>query len=249
MRTIYLQHTDLHFDCAEPNDSPNSCYTFSGENVLVKDYYNWTVSPPICKWLNTNGYRFLYNNSHCLSQSKELQNLSSSKMAIPISALYVGTQILGNTHQPYTSFVHVLIGGVVTSIGSVFVRDFKIVPPACYDNRDTSKRTPAVKNSSTYDEVFVISQYWGEGYFHYMIEDMPRIAPFLQFLRNHPNIVIHVARRTSVIDALFQALHVDPSRMVSGNVRGRIVYLPRSSACGQLLMSEGQLLSLEYRSV
>lgn len=99
-----------------------------------------------------------------------------------------------------------------------------------------------------YDEVFVISQFWGEGHFHYMMEDMPRLAPFLTFLRNHPTIVIQVHTPTAMLTALFVALRLDPSRMVSGNVRGRIVYLPRSSMCGHLLMSEGQLLAHEYRS-
>ncbi len=126
------------------------------------------------------------------------------------------------------------------------MRDFKIVAPTC--SQDLSRRPPAVGKTRVYDEVFVISQYWGEGHFHNMMEDMPRLAPFLIFLRKHPSISIHVTNRGAMTVALFRALGLDPARMVSGNIHGHIVYLPRSSACGHLLLSEGQLLSHEYRT-
>lgn len=43
-------------------------------------------------------------------------------------------------------------------------------------------------------------------------------------------------------------LGIDSERIVEGDVHGRIVYLPRSTACGHLLINEGQLLSEAYRN-
>ena len=44
-----------------------------------------------------------------------------------------------------------------------------------------------------------------------MVEDMPRLALFLLFLRAHPNICIHVRIRNLHTDYLFRALGLDPT--------------------------------------
>ena len=160
-----------------------------------------------------------------------------------LSAQYVSAYMFGGLQNSYVTYVHLITGGTVTNIGHVFASDFKIVAPTCRE--DLHNLPPSC--DIIYDEIFVISQYWGEAYFHKMMEDLPRLAPFLIFLRKHSNILIHMSTRNLHTDYLFQALGLDPSRIITGNVHGKLVYLPRSTTCGHILISEGQLLSHEYR--
>ena len=160
-----------------------------------------------------------------------------------LNAKYLSMYMFGGLQNLYVTYVHLILGVTITNIGDIFSNDFKIVAPTC--RRDLRKIPPTCDH--IIDEVFIISQYWGEAYFHKMMEDMPRLAPFLLFLRAHPNIRIHMRTRNPNTDYLFGALGLDPSRIITGNVHGKLVYLPRSTACGHLLISEGQLLSHEYR--
>ena len=150
----------------------------------------------------------------------------------------------GGLDKAYVTYVHIIVEGTVTEIGDVFSNDYKVVAPTC--QIDLQITPPIVQQ--VFNEVFVISQFWGESYFHKMMENMPRLAPFLPFLRQNPDIRIHVRARDSHIDYLFRALGLDPNRTITSNVHGKLVYLPRSTTCGHLLISEGQLLSHEYRT-
>lgn len=96
-----------------------------------------------------------------------------------INVNYVTYQMTGGLDLPYMSFVHVLTHATVSPIGDVFVQDFKIVAPTC--RGDHSDNPPNVAPNNVYDEVFVTAQYWGEGHFHKMMEDLPRLAPFFTF--------------------------------------------------------------------
>lgn len=42
------------------------------------------------------------------------------------------------------------------------------------------------------DEVYVISQYWGDTVYHRFVETLPRISACISFLVRHPDIRIHV---------------------------------------------------------
>jgi len=73
--------------------------------------------------------------------------------------------------------------------------------------------------------VFVVSQYWGEGFFHNLIEDMPRIALYVDFLRANPKV-----RRIKEILKLY---FLDPARLITGNIRANTIYLPQGGGCGK----------------
>ena len=153
----------------------------------------------------------------------------------------------GGLNTPYVTFIHIILEGAVTKNGEVFAKEFKMVPvKSCGVN--LQNLPPTFDERKLYDEIFVISQHWGEAYFHKMMEDMPRLAPFLPFLRQNPNIRIHMRSRDLHTDYLFRALGLDPNRIITDKVHGKLVYLPRSTDCGRLLISEGQILSREYRT-
>jgi len=87
----------------------------------------------------------------------------------------------------------------------------------------------------------VISQFWGSSTFHRMVEVIPRLAMCIEFLQRHPRIKIHGVESSG--GRLGEVLHmfgIDPSRLVSGVVRAKIVYLPRSTPCGCANVQESQ---------
>ena len=156
------------------------------------------------------------------------------------------SQLIGGLDRPLTtSFIHIIRAATITKAGDVFTSNVKIILPAC--KVDLSTQPPNFNKKNIIDEVFTIAQNWGGEYFHGMMENMPRLALFLPFLRQHPNIRIHVARRNRHFDTLFRVLGLDPNRMIIGKVHGKLVYLPQPSVCHFPLISEGQMLAYEYQ--
>lgn len=52
---------------------------------------------------------------------------------------------------------------------------------------------PVYDVTNLHDEVFVITQPWGEQLYHNVVENLARLAVHLTFLRSHPQIFIHVS--------------------------------------------------------
>ena len=106
------------------------------------------------------------------------------------------------------------------------------------------------EHSQLYEEVFVISQFWGGGFFHNMCEDLPRLAPYIEFLQRHSEIRVHVLSKAVHVAAnVLRLLGIDPSRLVTGVCRAKVVYLPQSSPCGYPSIHTTQLLSHVYRKI
>ena len=156
----------------------------------------------------------------------------------------VKIQMTGGLNRPYVSFVHLIKMASVTHQGEVFTSDVKINLPSCVPN--TNKYPPRLKSGRIYDEIFVISQRSGNFLFHKMMENMPRLATFIHFLRRYPNIRIHTMSQNAHTASLFRALRLDPKRIVTGTVHGKLVYLPQSTVCLYPLVNEGKLLAQEY---
>ena len=83
-----------------------------------------------------------------------------------------------------------------------------------------------------YFQVFTISLYWGSGFFHAVVEDLSRIAPYSTFLANNPDIKIHVNGKTSFTKNILKDLGISEDRLVTGVVEARVLYQPMGSRCG-----------------
>jgi hypothetical protein len=140
------------------------------------------------------------------------------------------------------TYLHILSHATAHSNGDVISGGVKLIPRKC--KMTTSQDCIYVDPSSTYDEVFTISQYWGRGFFHGTLENLPRLALYLAFLHQHPNIKIHVASSTHPFLAY---LDLDPDRFVVGNVKAKILYMPAGVGCGKLSYFSGQILSKELQ--
>jgi len=115
--------------------------------------------------------------------------------------------------------------------------------------RPNTNRNPGNINSwPTYDEIFVVSQHWGTAVFHRMVENVPRMTMELDFLRSNPQIRIAAAEGDGGRMAeILKIFGIDSSRLVTGSIRGKIVYQPRSTPCGTALLHESQVVNKLYR--
>ena len=92
---------------------------------------------------------------------------------------------------------------------------------------------PSCADGAAYEKVIVISQYWGEGYFHFMIEDLPRLFLAAQYLEKHGLDAnewhVHAIRHQH--EAVGMLGFTKP--MVSGNIRvTERLLVPPSTPCG-----------------
>ena len=109
-------------------------------------------------------------------------------------------------------FVHVIPHGLINTLGYVLAGDYFIMPIGC----TTKKNVPTSIPESHYKEVFSISQYWGGGFFHANVEDIPRLAGYVAFLREFSHIYIHTSSKSSFTQNALEVLELDPKRIVTG---------------------------------
>ena len=157
----------------------------------------------------------------------------------------------------YYSYISLVQNVVINDLGNVISDDFIVLPDGCRPNANSKIKIPLYDELIVYDEIFVTTQYWGASYFHMTIENLPRLAAFIEFLRNHSSIRIHMSndlsqtankRAANHAAQSLAALGIDPKRMVYGTVIGRLVYLPRITPCGNGLLAEVQILAARYHN-
>ena len=137
--------------------------------------------------------------------------------------------------------------GVVDKKGDSAFGNVKVIIQRCRTSKNKVISRP--KQNHIFDEVFIIGQYWGVVFFfHATVEDLTRIGPHLDFLRNNRSIRIHVAAKTGFMRNFMMHLGINPSRLVSGTVGARILYVPARTTCGRGLIFPTFMLSLEFRN-
>ena len=230
-------------------------------NVLVQDYYEWTATEPLCSWIRQRGFTkarwdAVYNRT-C--------NTDADRSIAPTSlepVYFHGKPVNVRDYWPndgdaypahfYTRlpshvfYVHLARDAVVTEPGDIISGSLKFLPYSC--SQDTTATPPRGWNRTVvYGELFVMTQFWGGAHFHKMIEGFPRIAPYLDFLRNNEHVLIHAAETGGYTAATLRFLGINPERLVTGLSRAKLVYMPQSTPCGFAHPQSLQLLSKLYR--
>lgn len=127
---------------------------------------------------------------------------------------------------PTELFVHIIRNGTINKQGNVKVGNMHIVPYQC---QSKDARIDGPVSGKIYQAVFVATQYHSREYYHSNIENLPRLLPYLEFLRNNPHIKIHVSARA--IARNLWMLGLDGKRFVQGVVRADVIYLPQGGGC------------------
>ena len=146
---------------------------------------------------------------------------------------------------PIPTFMNIVEDGFVSPLGYVFSKNMKLAHMQCATDKSPNipKFPPDVPY---YDEVFVISQYWGEAVYHTIAEDLTRAGPYISFLKQHPSIKIHTVN-FKLIGNFLAILGIDRSRLVDKNVRAKIIYVPQGTPCGNPRVLGMQMLARALR--
>lgn len=182
-----------------------------------------------------------------------VSNLSSllNQMNLPYQMFKVGLPRHSNLPKKNmtVNYMHVLTNALVTVEGDIFVGQYKIVPQRCkHKNSHLDKQVYPDDLFDLHDEVLTIAQFWGEGFFHAVAEEIPRLSVWLPFLREHVNVKIHVYSKQRFLFDILRHLGLHPSRIITGHSRARVLYFPAGTRCGAVSFFNGQMLSLHLQA-
>ena len=225
-------------------------------NVLYQRYYEWTADNMLCTWIETP--RATAKHYDSMYRRTCNRNIKDTARGQSLRPLYLNSKPIINgsvipehfytTTPPYVFYMHIHRDAVVTQLGDVFTARTKLVLYACtHDLTPTLPLGGKLSQIPCYDEVFVITQYWGNEVFHRMVEVVPRLVLCLQFLKAHPEIRILGPEVGGRLAQLLEIIGLDKSRLTTGVTRAKIVYQPRATGCGFANVQESQMLSRIYR--
>lgn len=228
-------------------------------NILINDYFEWTADKELCQWIKgpvVHMYDVIHNRT-CVSdiqktkvpQSLRLLELNSKPLGRSIYWPNNGTSYPSHFyHEPPTIalYIHIIQDSIVTPNSEVWSGDMYLVQRTCAYRRD--KRPPKmIDKIPMYDEVIAISQYWGEGTFHGMIEVIPRVSLYVDFLKRNPQVKILLPIMHGRLVELLTILGLSKNQVISGTCRAKLLYLPRATMCGHANVQEIQVASSLFR--
>ncbi len=139
-------------------------------------------------------------------------------------------------------FVLKIKNGILNSRGTVYIKEHEatIIGASCLHTEplQTKRGVP----TATYDRVLALSQFWGYGPFHWLVECLPRIMA-VSHLLNDPSVMIHIPLMYDQVTGSYEenvphivkiSLHflgVPRERFVYGEVMGKEVYFPAQGTC------------------
>ena len=230
-------------------------------NLLVQQYHEWTADHRLCSWIENPGktrmkYDVVYNR-RCS------RNIGDTVKPVSMRPLFLNAKPINRDYYwpndghaypphfyrdtpPYVFHMHIHRDAVVTSLGDVITDGLKLVLYGCSNDVGPHQLPPSLEAVPLYDEVFVIGQFWGAATFHRMVEILPRIALVLDFLKANADVRIVASETGGRLAELLRIVGLDDSRLVAGVTRAKLVYQPRSTACGFANVQESQMLSKLY---
>ena len=240
-------------------DHGNWSSIYDKSNLLVQEFHPLTASDSLCKNIRGNKpfirhrYEVEYNHQ-CSSNLSDVFRVTSMEIyfinALPLHKSYYwpnnGNAYPSNfyTDLPqWVTYLHIIENGIVNHLGEVLTQNYKIIPYNCRPVFNNKVPSYDLERMPLYNEVFSISQYWGAAFYHKNLEDYPQIAPYLQFLKRKPHVMVQVYETGNYTQLILGKLGINSSRLVSGVVRAHVIYLPRGTTCGHAHVQETQLLS------
>jgi Glycosyltransferase 61 len=259
LQTIYLPwivSRNNQLQCVWDSADDNS-------NLLIQNYFDWIGEDALCDHVNSPENALKWESP--LGTRKCRKNISEWDSPISLDPVYLKWQEINDNMStlnndtimfhgsPYKIpdksllHLHIITDVIVTFAGDVFNGQFKLA--ACGCDCDLSNTVHSRWfGQPYYREVFVMSQQWGHQIFHGMLEHMPRVAPFVQFLTKNKLIKVHVWRTSGLLADHLELLGIERSRLVSGDIRAGIAYVTKATQCFQPDMVQTQLLSSLYRA-
>ncbi len=152
--------------------------------------------------------------------------------------------------NPMLSMLHIMTAGTVYANGSGYSANMVIHSTGC--NSDKPGSDDLTASSYAIPEVFSIAQPRRNvaidapdlGYYHTLVEELSRLTPFLDFLKDNPQIKIHVSKHSRYLEQFLDELGIIRERIRTGTVRAKAVYYPRGTLCAHPSLLQIQSLAL-----
>ena len=202
--------------------------TFYYQNYDARHLFNYTCQPNVTGTLNPG-------------------RIGTDLLEIP-GLLVVPKK---NSSNVALTFIHVTTNGFINEVGNVVTNEVQLELKSCPMERTKTGRssTQPIGGYPVYKEVFVISQVWN-GYFHIVVEQMSRLAPYICFLKRHPLVKIHMNINDDMLGVVkdyFRMLGISSSRIITGVIRAQVLYIPAGTPCTNPPLFPARILSLWLR--
>lgn len=132
---------------------------------------------------------------------------------------------------------------VVDKYGDVSTSNVTIVPERC-DALKGWGATVDIESIPQTKHIFSMHQKFGRDATRNSLEGLPRIAPYVKFLREHPEVKV----QSAFSNVLLELLTISLKRLEQDTVRGEQVYQPAGTHCQLPSLFNTQLMSFYLRS-
>lgn len=209
------------------------------ENVIPTKYYDYVTSS--CKIVESHAIhgdhegKKMYNAS-CSDNLDDLWNskplgITPFSVGMPKDGVNTLRKIWNKPDSIPATYLFVIKDAVTLRNGDAWVGATKIVIQRCY--QDKKPTLPANwEKAKLYKEVFAITQTFGGSFYHFHVEVLPRLMPYLKWLEDNPSIKILIteAKYGSAFDHLIKILKVPRERFITDKiVRAKVLYMPAGS--------------------
>ena len=224
-------------------------------NLLIQEYYEWAADPRLCRFMTDKKSVSTRWSWGPFCSSEKRATLSRSPLHVEFLNTLDHVASLSNPYfhphidqpPPYVTYMSIIQDAILTEAGSVISKNVKIYPSSCGKKEDLVVPEKYLE-SPLYREVLSIAQFWGFAVYHNNVESIPRIAPYIEFLRRNPEIKLHVGEiRGDFTAEILEIAGLPTNRLIKGVVRAKVVYFPEGTTCGFAHVQNTQLLSHKYR--
>ncbi|CAD5116064.1 unnamed protein product [Dimorphilus gyrociliatus] len=225
--------------------------------TLRSDYYNYISNN--CDILTNDIYGGTFGvdnyNLTCFTNEfsafKNKKTLSNSvfKIGLPQNSVKYLRRVWNRSDNDFPlSYIHIAHNAFVNIDGDVWKDDYKILTQRCFQSGH-NLRIPLLTYfffARSYDRVFVLTQKSSDAYFHFTVENLPRLMPYYKWLLKKESIKILLAKPKyeKYFQEVVSALKIPKSRIIHDEyIKARILYYPAGGTCGRSPIYGTQLLA------
>ena len=218
-----------------------------GRNLLIEQFYSWYGSSQLCKYLTASRNEGFYWETCTSNISETLKPREAENCYLNQRFWTLQEEKDPKTNPEYVTFILLIEGGLVTSQGVIFTGKYKVVPFPKFVEIAMKDTVGNISSTPEYQEVFVITQVFSMNFYHRNIEVFSKLAVYLNFLKENPEIKIHIGK-ASINQHWKDMIGLDSKRYLYGSVKAHILYVPEPSYTGHTNPLPIQMLSKLFRT-
>ena len=217
---VYLEFSDrklqsgLYYEQAKTDTS----------NLLLNRYYQPVGSKQLCEKVtgkNNMVNMGWYYLPYCTTQKE----MDDDKLSIELLNTLQFINKIPNIQVPnYITYTILVQNAVIAPCGTIISKHMFLLPTKT--GRIQWNVPKEYDKAPLYDQVFALGDPSPGNFYHLLIDSISKIVANLEFLQSNPNIKILVPGPRKKIIPLFGILKLSANRIISGNVRAKIAYVP-----------------------